>query len=65
MKQLEDEENAKRYKYLIDFEVDSNKTHIQFLRSKINFGLPLNINGEKYKNEHDRIDEQENLIYEF
>lgn len=28
MKQLLVEENSKRYKYLIDFEVDSNKTHI-------------------------------------
>ena len=57
MKQLQDEEKAKRYKYLIDFEVDSNKTHIQFLRSKVNLGLPLNVNGQTFKNEYDRIDE--------
>ena len=63
--ELSKPEKAKRYKYLIDFEIDSNNSHIKFIRSKLNYGLPLNIGGVKYANEYDRRDEQIDLIYKY
>jgi len=63
--ELSKPEKAKRYKHLIDYEIDSDNSHIKFIRTKLNYGLPLNINGVKYANEYDRRDEQIDLLYKY